>query len=539
MEYLQRAKDYAISRGGECLATEYVTAKTKTEWKCSNPAHPVFSADFQIVSRGSWCTLCGNEATAKKYSRHNGLELAKDYAISRGGECKSTEYVNARTNMVWECRTHGMWESCFYHMVNTKQWCKQCGYDKALIKEFDKQAEQYASSKGGSCILPEDRKVKTATMIEWKCSNLEHKKWIGTFRNVVIKGGWCPYCAGKFSQNEYLEKAKEYALTKNGQCLSNEYLDQKEKMIWSCNTHGIWEESYKNVIARNLWCSKCRNILTPAEYLEKARQHAINKDGLCLSVEYIDQKSKIIWSCNTHGQWESDYGNIVVNDRWCPECFKKEKQLSCLSKAHEYAKSLGGECLTTTFNANSDMFEWKCQYDRHPKWQSKYNTVLGNKSWCPECGIYYQKENQFRKILEYLLGFRLDKAKPEWNINPKSGHLLELDGYNDQHKFAFEYQGRQHYQDNIFANSNQTLEYTQYKDKIKYEHCIEQGVTLLVIDGRKKVETASRMLKFIQKQLDQIGLIYKQNINLEEVKNIFNAARTQGWDSKNKIRLKN
>lgn len=33
VDYLEKAKEYAKSRGGECLATEYVNFQEKLEWK--------------------------------------------------------------------------------------------------------------------------------------------------------------------------------------------------------------------------------------------------------------------------------------------------------------------------------------------------------------------------------------------------------------------------------------------------------------------------------------------------------------------------
>jgi hypothetical protein len=404
-QQLQRAKDYAKSRkNGECLSTEYVTVKAKLHWNCSNPDHPSWYASGEIISRNVWCALCGREEQVKKSVLSDGLVRAHAHATKKGGWCLSTEYKNAKTKLKWKCDEGHEWQSCFDHAVTRDRWCLQCEYDKAIIPDAYKKALEYVNAKNrkGSFNFSKSDKIKAHTLIEWRCDpKNNHKTWKAEFGNVVNKGGWCRYCAGKFSREEYLQMAKEFAISKKWTCISKEYVDQKTPLMWKCEDHGEWVENYKNVVERNGGCRKCRDKLNPEEYLEKAKQYAITQGGACLSSKYFTQNDKLTWNCHRHGQWESDYHNIVLNNRWCPTCFKEAQKAKMLAKAHEHAKKFDGECLTTTFDNQQDLFEWKCNNELHPKWSSKYNTVLGNKSWCPECGIYYQKENQNRKLLEY------------------------------------------------------------------------------------------------------------------------------------------
>lgn len=57
-EFLQRAKEYAISKGGNCLSNEYINSKAKLEWKCNNGNHPAWYATTKIIHNNSWCKLC-------------------------------------------------------------------------------------------------------------------------------------------------------------------------------------------------------------------------------------------------------------------------------------------------------------------------------------------------------------------------------------------------------------------------------------------------------------------------------------------------
>ena len=56
------------------------------------------------------------------------------------------------------------------------------------------------------------------------------------------------------------------------------------------------------------------------------------------------------------------------------------------------------------------------------------------------------------RFFEKIYNKKFAKCKPLWLKNQR-GSQLELDGYNDELKIAFEYQGRQHYEDNNWMKS--------------------------------------------------------------------------------------
>lgn len=178
-------------------------------------------------------------------------------------------------------------------------------------------------------------------------------------------------------------------------------------------------------------------------------------------------------------------------------------------------KSRGGEVITTDFIAMSEKIEWKCKKKNHPTWFAPPSSVVTQKTWCPECGLTYSKEKRVRIMLEYLLGFSLTKARPKWNLNPKTNHYLELDGYNEKEKFAFEFQGRHHFKENIFKNSN--LSDIQYKDEIKLENCLKEGVKLLVIEDNTNTRTFNTLMKHLINTLERENVLYNRDYNQEEI----------------------
>lgn len=157
---------------------------------------------------------------------------------------------------------------------------------------------------------------------------------------------------------------------------------------------------------------------------------------------------------------------------------------------------------------NSDNYLlWKCNISTHKEFKATYTNVINNNLWCAEChNSKYIQENYYRVIFENLLGFELKKAKPKWNINPETNFLLELDGYNETHKFAFEYQGRQHFQDNIFKNSD--LENIKKRDKAKKLNCHQNNVFLLIINADSKYKTPEKMIANAVNILESYNLNY-------------------------------
>ena len=137
---IEECKEFASSKGGECLSTKYVNAHTKMKWRCSQ-GHQWESGFGPIKSHGYWCSTCAGVSKLD-------IEECKEFAISKGGECLSTEYVNTRTKMKWRCFEGHEWESDFAHIKNQGCWCPKCAtnnmsenlcrdiFEKYLLEKF-------------------------------------------------------------------------------------------------------------------------------------------------------------------------------------------------------------------------------------------------------------------------------------------------------------------------------------------------------------------------------------------------------------------
>jgi hypothetical protein len=95
----------------------------------------------------------------------------------------------------------------------------------------------------------------------------------------------------------------------------------------------------------------------------------------------------------------------------------------------------------------------------------------------------YKHEEKCRDIFQHIFGVEFKSVRPKWLRNPVTGKNLELDGYNEELKLAFEYDGRQHsrYDKHFHKNGINEFIYQRKKDNWKDLQCREHGVFLVRI----------------------------------------------------------
>ena len=106
----------AEKKGGKCLSIEYVNTRTKLKWQCKE-GH-VWEAKPKKIKRGTWCPICARNVRLT-------IEKMHKLAEKKGGKCLSTEYVNTRTKLKWQCKEGHVWEA---RPDNIKRgtWCPIC-----------------------------------------------------------------------------------------------------------------------------------------------------------------------------------------------------------------------------------------------------------------------------------------------------------------------------------------------------------------------------------------------------------------------------
>ena len=133
-----------------------------------------------------------------------------------------------------------------------------------------------------------------------------------------------------------IEKLKELAQTRGGDCLSTIYLGRKAKLEWVCKEGHTWE-AVPDSILTGTWCPVCANVqrtikqilsalLSPDDWLEVLRRHARSKGGELLSSIYTNSKTRLRWRCKFNHEWLA-MPSKVRQGTWCPDCARGSRQI--------------------------------------------------------------------------------------------------------------------------------------------------------------------------------------------------------------------
>jgi len=224
----------ANSKGGKCLSTFYKTISARLQWECQKE-HDWFATGAS-VKRGSWCPACAG--------RRKTITDMKQLATARGGKCLSKKYVTAKTKLTWQCKDKHVWDAT-PDKVKRGSWCPFCAGRRKTIMDMGEPAE----SMGGKCLS--QKYIDNRTKLIWQCR--EGHKW-STVPKVIIRGGWCPHCAGTLRSD--LLQMQQMAQGKGGRCLSRAYANAQINLLWECKEKHTWEAK-PNKIQQGRWCPIC------------------------------------------------------------------------------------------------------------------------------------------------------------------------------------------------------------------------------------------------------------------------------------------
>jgi hypothetical protein len=363
---LAQMRVLARQRGGKCISKRYISSKIPLRWRCRR-GHQ-WSAMPTNVSRGSWCPTCAHR---KRLT----LGEMRALAARRGGECISDQYVNNDTKLWWRCSAGHEWEAN-PGLVKGGTWCPECAHVASLSLNVMKAI---AASRGGRCLSTEY--VNVETPLSWKCQ--AGHRW--TAKPASIRSGrWCHYCA--HNQRLELKAMRRLARKRRGECLSTSYLNNHHSLLWECKRGHRWKASPANVKGgkrkRGTWCLECYNLrrrFRPRHNIEKMKDLARSRGGLCLSDEYINSKSKLWWQCDKGHSWRA-VPVAVRRGSWCPVCARNQKLT--LEEFHSLAARKGGRCLSDRYINKATPLRWQCALGH--RWYAQPGRIRRG-TWCAKC----------------------------------------------------------------------------------------------------------------------------------------------------------
>jgi len=440
-------RKWAAKRGGKCLSQEYKGIHEKYEWECAD-GHP-FPARASDIKSGTWCPYCDqsvgeskcrhvieqlfntkfpkarpeilmiNKTTRLEFDGYSKkLKIAFEYQgrqhyefvdwiqSSEASLLKQQNYDRKKREL---CRINGITLIEIPHTVPLdeqlvtfiKARCIECGLsfsdgkiillsDASSFRKYHlNEMREIAAQKKGKCLS--DSYVNAKTKMNFKCHNVHQ---FGATPDNIKSGKWCPYCAGK---NKTIEDMKKIAKEKGGLCLSKHYRNNHTNLKWQCAKGDIWMATFSNV-QKGTWCPFCagKQKLT----IDEMHRIAKERGGKCLSKEYVNNRTELLWECGEKHQWWAKPLKIKTG-HWCPKCAVKKNADSQRGDIIEYqniAKSRSGRCLSNKYVNSKTKLQFECK-EGHKWWAIPSDIKIGK--WCRKCAFKRNADRQRGDIVEY------------------------------------------------------------------------------------------------------------------------------------------
>lgn len=266
-----------------------------------------------------------------------------------------------------------------------------------------------------------------------------------------------------------------------------------------------------------------RGLLIRQQHLRNLLKYVEAKGGEVLDPRPVVKSERVSLQCNKRHVWNVTVGSLLTQATWCPRCAGNFPRT--LGELDEIAKSRGGVLLTAEYRGVDGSYDFECSLGHGFTNMFK---KIENGQWCPICSKGSKSEEIARTTFEQLFQASFPRQKPKWLKNSR-GFQMELDGYNESLKLAFEYQGIQHYKRDHWGTN---LKQRQADDRDKRKLCEEIGVLLLELTYQDDYRDFPTIIKNdlerfgyatdgvdFDKQID-LSRAYIRNDRLEELRDL-------------------
>lgn len=366
------------------------------------------------------------------------IELMREIAQQRGGECLATEYKGWDDPLRWRCAKGHEWTNRA-GKIKSGQWCPECAGKAPKGLPY---LHELAAEKGGECLSTVYPGVHGHAT--WRCA--KGHEWQAKPSNVR-NGNWCPHCAGK---RQTIEDMRQLAASRGGECLSEEYRTQTQKLTWRCADNHTWQ-AVPNSIKNGSWCPfcsinygeeicriyfealfGCRFPKTRPRFLWTGPRGVMELDGYCeelgLAFEHHGEQhyrqvprfhrtpadfeeqqrrdADKLARCAAAGVRIIEIPSIPsltpveklpevvaaqlqalgITPPFAPELVKLDLSRiydkSALERLRDIAHSRGGELLSDSYLGDKGLLRWRCANGH--EWLANPNGIKGGQ-WCAQC----------------------------------------------------------------------------------------------------------------------------------------------------------
>ena len=413
---------------------------------------------------------------------------------NKGYTCLSKEYISSKSKLELTCPNgHNIFIN--FNSFKNGVRCSKCTGNKRLT--LDNIIEH--ASKEGYIILSKEYNG-SKNKIEFKCPK-GHEFSI-RYTNFRHSNHRCPICSNNYHS---IETVSQFVEKEGYKCISKKYVNFHSKLEFVCPNGHIFSMSFGNFKTQGRRCSECLGRKKHYFTLEEVKQISIKKGYTCISEKYINIFQKLDFICSENHKFKMNFNDFKRKCRYskCMSC----KKLT-IEEIKKFVNNENYLCINDNYINIKNKLDFICP--KNHSFKMNFDSFKrGNR--CSICSKS-KTERTIRYLLEIMTGKLLPSINHKLIRNPKTNMPLQLDGYNGEICFAFEYQGIQHYQNVNYFKSNRTnLILLQERDEVKKKKCEELGIKLLIIPTIPYKLEPKDLKKFIIEHLNlfEIKIINK------------------------------
>jgi hypothetical protein len=417
-EFIEKAKQIH-GKKYDYSKVNYIKANKKVFIICKEHGEFLQTPNGHLC--GSGCITCSGKykSTTEEFIEKAKLKHGDTYDYSK------VEYTKAINTINIICKEHGD----FLQQPNKHlqgQGCPKCGIiirgnkSRSSTDEFIEKAKQKHGDKYDYSKVNYETAIKKVIII---CKI--HGEFLQTPNDHLNLYG-CIKCSNtyKYTTEEWIEKSN-YIHDNKYDYSKVDYINSKTNIKIICKEHGEFEQTpYSHI--NSVGCPKCgiiicankrRKILD--DFINQAKQIHGDKYEY-LQIEYINDRTKVLIICKTHGEFLQQPGNHLSGNG-CPKCSHKAysqksiKYLDFISKLHniqiQHAENETEFVIPTTkYKADGYCQETNTIYEFHGDyWHGnpklfKENSI--NKTTNKSFGELYQNTLQREQLIKDL-GYNL------------------------------------------------------------------------------------------------------------------------------------
>lgn len=305
--------------------------------------------------------------------------------------------------------------------------------------------------------------------------------------------------------DKYIKKLKDIADKNKGTLKSKEWVNAKNKYTFIHENGQEFQISYEK-LKSGFWPhdfeqfinNKNRNL----NFWEKILKIVDDNEGKILSDKWIN-KETLYTVESKEGLIFQRSGRHFLEQGWPKNLIllvkrqsnNKKSKSELLNELSLLAQERGGTLLTTQWSKATDLYE--------------FEDMAGDKFFMSATNVRAGKwknpgqmvESACKQIFEHLFQQPFEKTKEVLTPKRTGRHFaLELDGYNEQLKIAFEYQGHQSHWDPTFSSYSKV----SARDNFKVSFCKNNNIDLIVIPRiDKHFYSSTYLYDFVLKKIEE------------------------------------